>query len=224
MELQPRVPHSLPLGPALLRGPGFTLGGAIWPGGEARRRPAALHWGRPGCRPSLPSLFFFCENSGRAGRRPRTASADRPAPADGTQRAEGGRPKSGEHRPATSRTLKRARPYMPHPHAPPQRTQCKAFFTLLHLTAKKRVFPLQPSFFLYYSSYIIQIVFFSSACIMHRGIWLYHLMPHSGQHLQRAAVALRRCGGAKAGAHAHLRVPERPAMHHNAVGDNRRYR
>ncbi len=101
-------------------GAGLLLaGGAIRPGrGAAQRPPAALHWGRPGCRQSLPSLFFFAENSGRAGGRPRTASADGPAPADGTRRAEGGRPKAANTARQPAAHSKGA-PHMPHPHAPP---------------------------------------------------------------------------------------------------------
>ena len=136
-----------PARPALLRGPGFCWRGAIWPGrGAAQRPPAALHWGRPGCRQSLPSLFFFAENSGRAGGRPRTASADGPAPADGTRRADGGRPKAANtaRQPAAH---SKARPRCRIRMRRPRRTQCKAFY-LAAFNGKKEGFPCEkPSFF-----------------------------------------------------------------------------
>lgn len=148
-----------PARPALPQVPGFCWRAAIWPGrGAAQRPPAVLRWGRPGCRQSLPLLFSFAENSGRVGGHPRTASADGPTPADGMRRAEDSLPKAANT----------ARQPAAHSKACPicrirmrrtRRTQCKAFY-LAVFNGKKRVFPAKSPLFLYYSFYIIQIVFF----------------------------------------------------------------
>ena len=135
-----------PARPALPQVPGFCWRGAIWPGrGAAQRPPAVLHWGRPGCRQSLPLLFSFAENSGRAGGHPRTASADGPAPADGTRRAEDSLPKTANtarQPPAHSK----ARPICRIRMRRPRRTQCKALY-LAVFNGKKRGFPCEkPSF------------------------------------------------------------------------------
>lgn len=128
-------------------GAGLLLAAAIWPGrGAAQRPPAVLRWGRPGCRQSLPLLFSFAENSGRAGGHPRTASADGPAPADGMRRAEDSLPKAANtaRQPAAH---SKACPICRIRMRRPRRTQCKAFY-LAVFNGKKEGFPCEkPSFF-----------------------------------------------------------------------------
>lgn len=159
MELQPRVPHSVPRGQLCRRCRAFA-GGA--PSGRAgARRSGRLLFCTGGgravgraCHSCFPSQKIA---AGRVGTRARLLPMGLPR-----QTARGG-PKIAclkRRTPPGSRPhIQRRAPYAASACAAPGELSVK-HFTLLYLTAKKRVFPAKSPLFLYYSFYIIQIVFF----------------------------------------------------------------
>lgn len=158
MELQPRVPHSLPLGQ-------LCCGGRAFAGGAPSGRAGARRSGRlllctgggravgRACRPYFSSQKIAAV---RAGARAQLLPTGLPR-----QTARGGPKADGPKRrtpPGSQPHTQRRAPYAASACAAPGELSVK-HFTLLYLTAKKRVFPAKSPlfsvlFFLYYTNSI----------------------------------------------------------------------